>query len=155
MPIGFTKTFAERLDAKSRIKVVEASEGMLVQPNTVYIAKAGFHLEVVKNHNGKVQLSLRDSAMVNHVKPAVDVTLQSAAKIYGKRLISVILTGMGKDGTDGCRIVKKYHGKVIAEDESSCVLYGMPKSVIEAGLADYVVPLPKVLQVIDKLLDEK
>ena len=89
-------------------------------------------------------ITLDDGPTVNGVRPAVDVTMESVARLYGPRVVAVVLTGMGRDGMEGALAIKAHGGRVIAEDESTCVVFGMPKSVIQAGAADQVVPLPNV-----------
>ncbi|PLV57331.1 chemotaxis response regulator protein-glutamate methylesterase [Thermotoga sp. SG1] len=143
MPPGFTKSLAMRLDSSSELSVKEAEEGEEPKPGYVYIAPGDYHLGL-KVQNGKVSFYLDRSDKINNVRPAADFTLDKAAEIYKSKTIAVILTGMGKDGTKGAFKVKFYGGKVIAESEETCVVFGMPKSVIEEGYADYVLPAYKI-----------
>ncbi|NOZ06597.1 MAG: chemotaxis response regulator protein-glutamate methylesterase, partial [Chloroflexi bacterium] len=140
MPPGFTRSLANRLDQASPLRVKEAGEEDSLLKGQVLVAPGGHHLLV--EHRGKVALG--DGPTVNGVRPAIDVTMQSVAELYGPRVVGVILTGMGRDGTDGAIAVKKRGGKIISEDESTCVVYGMPKSVAESGATDLIVPLPQV-----------
>ena len=137
MPVGFTESFSERLNKTSQMLVKQAENGEQIVGGTIYIAPGGFHLEIL-NIDGLPKIHLTDGEMVNFVKPAVDVTLKSAAKFYGSGVISVILTGMGSDGKVGSQAVKDAGGLVIALHEKDSDIYGMNRSVIESGIADYV-----------------
>ncbi len=147
MPAGFTKSLAQRLDKQSNIHVKEAQEGDVVKPGWAYVAPGDYHLGA-KASGRNVTLYLDKSPKINNVRPAVDFTLDKVAEIYKDKTIAVILTGMGKDGTKGAFKVKFYKGIVIAESKETCVVFGMPRSVIEEGYADYVLPaydIPKKL----------
>ncbi|EGD52003.1 response regulator receiver modulated CheB methylesterase [Thermoanaerobacter ethanolicus JW 200] len=147
MPPGFTKSLAERFDAMCNLHVKEAEDGEILEAGNIYIAPAGFQTLLYKNIDGKITLKIEDYHDDKILyKPSVDITLSSAAPIYKDRLLAVILTGMGNDGLEGCKAVKKYNGRVIVEAEESCVVYGMPKAVFEAGLADIQVPLSGIYQ---------
>jgi len=145
MPPGFTKPLAERFDTICNLQVKEAEDGDILKAGNIYIAPAGYQTFFDKKKDGSIGLKIEDCPFVESVyKPSINVTLDSAAPIYKERLLSVILTGMGNDGLIGCEAVKKYNGRVIVEAEESCVVYGMPKVVYEAGLADIQVPLSKI-----------
>ena len=149
MPPGFTKSLAERLNAQSMIKVREAMEGDILQPGTVYIAPGDFHMTIKQQKiNGETRevIVLARGEKVQGVRPSVDVLLNSVAPIFGQNSLGVILTGMGSDGTDGIRKLKLAGGRVMAEDESTCVVYGMPRSVIEQKLADYILPIDRIAE---------
>jgi len=137
MPPGFTKPLAERFNTLCQLQVTEAEDGMSVKAGTIYIAPSGFQTRLMKKDDGnvifKVEQQENDKALY---KPCIDITVGTAAPIYTDRLLSVILTGMGSDGTKGCRLVKENGGHVFVEAEDSCIVYGMPKSVMEAGYAD-------------------
>jgi len=139
MPPMFTKSLAMRLNSLSSLEVKEAEDGDVVKKGTVYVAPGDFHMGV-KVEGGVVKTFLDKSEKINNVRPAVDFTLMKVAEIYKANTIAVILTGMGRDGAKGAFKVKYYSGKVIAEDESTCVVYGMPKAVVEEGYADFVLP---------------
>ncbi|ABR31609.1 chemotaxis protein CheY [Thermosipho melanesiensis] len=143
MPAGFTKSLANRLNKISNLNVKEAEEGDILKPGWVYIAPGDYHLGI-KLHDKKSIVYLEKSEKINNVRPAVDFTLDKVAEIYKDKTVSVILTGMGKDGTKGAFKVKYYKGIVIAESKETCVVYGMPKSVIEEGYADFVLPAYKI-----------
>ncbi len=140
MPPGFTRSLANRLDQASPLQVKEAGEEDSLLKGQVLVAPGGHHLLV--EHGGKIALD--DGPTVNGVRPSVDVTMECVAGLYGPRVVGVILTGMGHDGTDGAIAIKERGGRIISEDESTCVVYGMPKSVAESGATDLVVPLPQV-----------
>lgn len=140
MPVGFTRSLADRLDSISRIKVKEAEPGDKLEVGRALLAPGGFHM--LFDRNG--QVTLNQNPTVHGVRPAIDVTLASMVPQYGKSMMSVILTGMGSDGTTGCQLVHEAGGYVIAEDESTCIVWGMPRSVYEAGVADAVLPLTEI-----------
>lgn len=154
MPAGFTKSLAERLNSQSLLRVREATEGDIIQTGTVLIAPGDFHMIVKQQKiDGELRevIGLTKGEKVQGVRPSVDVLLESVARIYKENSIGVILTGMGSDGSDGIKKLKLAGGKVIAEDESTCVVYGMPRSVIEQKLADYILPIHKIAQVITEI----
>lgn len=146
MPIGFTRAFAERLNNNSKIRVVEAENGIKIEKDTVYIAQGGSHMEV--SLDKKIRLTKDPS--IWGVRPAVDKLFISASKVYKNKLMSIVLTGMGKDGANGSIEVKKQGGFTISEDESTCTIYGMPKAAFETGIIDEVLPLGQVLSKIVK-----
>jgi two-component system chemotaxis response regulator CheB len=147
MPEGFTRSFAERLNWVSPLEVKEAEEGEEMKQGKVYLAQGNKHLIL----DGK-RLRLDDGPKVNYVRPAIDVLMKSAAPIYGPRTIGVILTGMGSDGAEGMKCIKRNGGKTIAQSEETCVVYGMPKAVVESGAADRVVPLEEIAQTITVMI---
>lgn len=143
MPPGFTRPLAERFDAICNLRVKEAENGDVLEAGNIYIAPAGFQTFIDKRADGLTALRIEEDCPSADTiyKPSINVTLDSAAPIYKERLLSVILTGMGNDGLMGCETVKKYNGRVIVEAEESCIVYGMPRVIYEAGLADVQVPL--------------
>jgi two-component system chemotaxis response regulator CheB len=140
MPAGFTGPLAERLDAASRVSVREAEAGDRPQPGEVLIAPGNKHVEF----DDKGLVVLGDGAAVNGCRPAADVTMQSAAKVYGRRSLGIVMTGMGKDGAAGALAIKKVDGKTCAQDQLTSVIYGMPRAAFEAGGIDEVVPLAEI-----------
>lgn len=148
MPVGFTRSLAERLDSLSSLAVREASPGDRLEVGRALVAPGGFHLTF--NENG--QAALNQNPTVHGVRPAIDVTMVSLAQHFGASMIGVVLTGMGSDGAQGAQIIRGAGGYVIAEDESSCVVWGMPRCVIEAGAANVVAPLPEVATAIKKVI---
>jgi two-component system, chemotaxis family, protein-glutamate methylesterase/glutaminase len=140
MPPGFTASLAARLDAASKLKVVEAAGGEPIDPSHLYLAPGGAHLRFGDDR----RLRLSDEAPMGGLRPRADLTILDAARVYGSSLLLVVLTGMGKDGLDGARAVKKAGGRVLVEAESTCVVYGMPRAVAEAGLADEILPLDEL-----------
>jgi len=137
MPAGFTQALAERLDAVSRVSVAEAQHGDRPLAGSVLIAPGDKHLEF--DDRGLVVLT--DGPMVHGCRPAADVTMISAAKVYGRRCLAVVMTGMGKDGAAGALAIKRADGKTLAQDQATSVIYGMPKAAIDAGAIDEVAAL--------------
>ena len=137
MPAGFTASLATRLDGASKLTVREAVGGESMDPRHMYLAPGGAHLRMGEDR--KAPAVRRRPA--GRPAPARGLTIADAAKLYGNALLLVVLTGMGKDGLEGARAVKKAGGRVLVEAESTCVVYGMPRAVAEAGLADEILPL--------------
>ncbi len=148
MPTGFTKAFAERLNLNSKIKVVEAQDGDYAEKNVAYIAPGGYHMEIGIDK----RLYLNTDPTLWGVRPSVDKLFLSATKVYGSRLLSVILTGMGRDGAQGTAMIKDNGGITMAEHESTCTIYGMPKAAFETGKVDEIVLLPNIAEEINKLV---
>jgi two-component system, chemotaxis family, protein-glutamate methylesterase/glutaminase len=144
MPAGFTASLAGRLDAGSPLNVVEATGGELIAPGTALLAPGGSHLRLDPTRLAR----LSDDAPVGGLKPRADFTIADAAKVYGSRMVLVVLTGMGRDGLEGAKAVKAVGGRVLVEAESTCTVYGMPRAVAEAGLADEILPLDELADAI-------
>jgi two-component system chemotaxis response regulator CheB len=140
MPAGFTGSLAARLDRASSLNVREAEGGDVLDPTSVLIAPGGQHLRL--KPDGTTWLS--DADAIGGLRPRADLTIADAANVFGKDLVLVVLTGMGKDGLDGAREVRRNGGTVLAEAESTCTVYGMPRAIVEAGLADGIHELPKL-----------
>lgn len=147
MPPIFTATLAERLAKLSGIEVCEASHGMKVEKNKVYVAPGDYHMRL-KGNIGQVEISLDQSEKIHAVRPAVDPLFISAAQIFKDRCLGVVLTGMGYDGRDGCVEIKKNHGAVVIQSEESCVVFGMPGAVKSVGAYDKIEPLEKIIEII-------
>lgn len=143
MPPMFTRLLAERLQSQSLVKVVEAQEGMVAAPGHVYIAPGDYHMCVARKGNAIV-LQMNQEPMENSCRPAVDVLFRSVASVYGGNTISAILTGMGQDGLRGVEQLRSLGGYVIAQDEATSVVWGMPGFVVRAGFADSVCDLNSV-----------
>ena len=141
MPVGYTEMYARRLDEISSLKVVEAQEGDRVEPGVVLLAPAGRHLSFIRGHDGSVVTHLDTRPFDTPHRPSVDVLFQSAAEIFRNRTLGVVMTGMGSDGKQGAAWIKAQGGMIITEAEETCVVYGMPWSVFQAGLSDRSVPL--------------
>jgi two-component system chemotaxis response regulator CheB len=148
MPIGYTEAYAKRLDEASSLTVVEAREGEEVRPGVVFLAPAGRHLTFRRHADGSVRTRLDVSPLDTPHRPSVDVLFQSAAEVYADRVLGVVMTGMGDDGCQGSAWIKARGGVVLTEAEESCVVYGMPRSVVEAGLSDQSVPLDGLTEAI-------
>lgn len=147
MPPGFTKPLAERFDNMCQLRVKEAEDGDLLLPGKIYISPSGYQTTARVRSDGRVALQVSEEPLMLY-RPSVDVTLQSLAAIYRERLLSVVLTGMGHDGLEGCRVVKEHGGIVLTEAEESCIVYGMPKAVYDAGLADQQAVLSRMFSCI-------
>lgn len=141
MPVGYTLMYAKRLDEVSALQVVEAGEGDPVRAGTVFIAPAGRHLVLTRATNGEVMTHLAMQPSDTPHRPAVDVLFRSAADVYGSRVLGIVMTGMGNDGLLGSAHIKALGGTIVTEAESSCVVYGMPRAVVEANLSDLSAPL--------------
>lgn len=155
MPPGFTRSLAERLDSLSEVRVKEAEDGEKVLPGYVYIAPGDYHMMLnVQGTNKAKQLyiHLDKSAPRGGLRPAVDVLLESAAEKSWFPMLCVIMTGMGSDGAAGIRKLRERGARIIAEDPSTCIIYGMPKAAIETGMVDKIVPLPDISEEILKML---
>lgn len=148
MPRGFTKAFADRLNSICKLRVLEAEDGMKIEKNTIYIAQGGYHM--VLNNNRYI--SLNEDPSIWGVRPAVDKLFESASEVYGGNLLSVVLTGMGKDGAKGTEVIKDKGGITISEDESTCTIYGMPRMAYETGKVDMVLELPLISEKINSIL---
>ena len=148
MPVGYTELFARSLAGVSRLKVAEARDGDPVRPGTALLAPAGHHLTLARGPDRMVLARLSLHPLDTPHRPAVDVLFRSAADVYGGRTLGIVLTGMGSDGTQGAAWIKAQGGRVFTEAEETCVVYGMPRSVAEAGLSDQAVPLHRMAEAI-------
>ena len=151
MPKEFTSSFAKRLNDASQIEVVEGFDGLTLKPGRAVIAPGGSHL-LLKRRTGATVCALSDAPPVLSVKPAANIMFQSVAEQYGGNVLCVILTGMGRDGTDGAVALKKRGAYVIAESQKTCVVYGMPKAAIDAGVVDEVLPLYDIPEAMVRLV---
>jgi two-component system, chemotaxis family, protein-glutamate methylesterase/glutaminase len=147
MPVGYTELYAKKLDELSHLRVKEAAEGDEIAAGTAYLAPAGRHLSF-RRAGARVVAHLDVRPLDTAHRPAVDVMFQSAADIYGARVMGVVMTGMGSDGRDGAAWIKARGGQILTEAERSCVVYGMPRSVVEAGLSDASASLEDMFDVI-------
>ncbi len=141
MPVGYTELYARSLNDVSQLEVIEAHEGVLLRPGRALLAPAGRHLSFVGSPTGEVSAHLDVHPLDTPHRPAVDVLFQSAAEVFGSRVLGIVMTGMGSDGTMGAARIKERGGTIFAEAEETCVVYGMPRSVVEAGLCDRIVSL--------------
>lgn len=146
MPAGFTASLAERLDSLSEIHVKEAAEGDVLEAGTVYIAKGGKHLNI-QSGGGRYTIHYTDQPTREGVKPCANYMYESLQESKYDQVVCVVMTGMGADGTEGIKHLKekkKIH--VIAQEASTCAVYGMPKSIVSSGLSDQIVPLDQIAQ---------
>jgi two-component system chemotaxis response regulator CheB len=153
MPEVFTRLFAERLNDRCALRVCEAQEGAPVQPGTIHIARGGWHLEVTvaARPGAPPTLHLNQDLPENHCRPAADVLFRSAPRVYGAGVLAVVLTGMGADGLAGCRIIRSKGGIVLAQDQATSTVWGMPGAVAQAGLAHKILPLAAIAPEIVRL----
>jgi two-component system chemotaxis response regulator CheB len=149
MPEGFTKSLAERLNWQSSLEVKEGEDGERIMPGTVYIAPGNKHMVVRKN-----KIKLTDDPKVNFTRPSVDVLMESVAKEYRERSIGVVLTGMGRDGGNGLKLIKEKSGRTIAQNEETCAVFGMPKAAIDLRVVDKVKPLNQISSELINMLKE-
>jgi two-component system chemotaxis response regulator CheB len=143
MPANFTTSFAERLDSLCQMTVREARDNDSVVPGTVLIAPGNYHM-IFRRSGARYYVEVKTGPMVHHQRPAVDILFRSTAKYAGANAIGVLLTGMGSDGAEGMLELKKAGAGTIAQDEQSCVVFGMPKEAIKLGAADRVLPLDQI-----------
>lgn len=143
MPPVFTKLLAERLTAQSSIKVQEGGSGAVLQAGQAWIAPGDYHMLVVRDGTQK-RLLLNQDAPENSCRPAVDPLFRSVAQVYGSHALAVVLTGMGQDGLRGCQVLQEAGAQILAQDEATSVVWGMPGAVARAGLADRVLPLSSI-----------
>ncbi len=160
MPESFTNILAESLNTKSRLKVVEAKTGDVPVPGTVYIAPGEKQLKFIKDRNSsKPVLITTDDPPENFCKPAADYLFRSVADLYGSRALGVIMTGMGGDGARGLKLMKAKGSAVIAQDEETCVVFGMPGEAVKLGVVDIVRPLdmivPEIIRLVNKSWTDK
>ena len=141
MPTGYTKAYAQKLDEVSGITVKEARDGDTLQPGHALLAQAGRHLTLRRAPAGHVIAQLSMQPFESLHRPSVDVLFQSAAELYHQKVLGVVMTGMGNDGTQGAAWIKSQGGFILTEAEESCVIYGMPRAVVESGSSDLSVPL--------------
>jgi two-component system chemotaxis response regulator CheB len=149
MPPMFTKSLAERLNSMCKHEVKEAESDETVRNGFIYIAPGGKHMTVYKKSSVENAIRISDQPSDTLHKPSVDVMLNSVADTYSNKTLSIIMTGMGRDGTEGVQKIKNLGGQCIAQDEASCIVYGMPKSIVDSGLADAVIPLEKIAEVLN------
>lgn len=152
MPGVFTRSFAARLNSISELPVKEAEDGEVIKPGMVLVAPGDKELIVSPDREGLGRVELMDSANRSGATPRIDTTMITAAETYGPQTIGVIMTGMGSDGARGMERIKKSKGSTIAQDEASCLVFGMPKVAIERGYVDWVVSLEKIPEKIMELL---
>lgn len=144
LPSGFTAPLAKRLDQAARLRVREAADGDMLHPDVALLAPGGSHLRL----NAAGVAALSDAPEIGGLKPRADLTIADAARAYGERIVLVVLTGMGNDGLEGAEAVRRRGGRVLVEAASTCTVYGMPRAVEEAQLADAVLPLGELPEAI-------
>jgi two-component system, chemotaxis family, protein-glutamate methylesterase/glutaminase len=151
MPANFTTSFAKRLDSLCQIRVKEAEDGDTLMPGTALLAPGNFHM-VMRRSGSRYYVNIKTGPLVCHQRPAADVLFNSVAAYGGSNVVGVILTGMGRDGAQGMLKMKEAGARTIAQDEKSCVVFGMPKEAIKAGAIDKVVPLDRISQTVMDML---
>jgi two-component system, chemotaxis family, protein-glutamate methylesterase/glutaminase len=143
MPPNFTKSLADRLNNFSEIRIKEAEDNEEIKDGVAYIAPGDFHM-TLKEDGPRLKIALDQRPRELGVRPCANYLFESVAKIYKENMIAVVLTGMGNDGTAGCKVVKEYNGTVLVESERSSIIFGMPRSVIESGYYDEILDLEKI-----------
>jgi two-component system chemotaxis response regulator CheB len=151
IPEGFSSAFAERLNAVCALEVREAREGDVVRPGLVLIAPGDLHMTIHKHGSEAFRVQVANGPKVGHHRPSVDLLFQSAASIMGPRVVAGLFTGMGRDGAEGLLALRQSGAKTFAQDEESCVVFGMPRAAMELGAAEKMVPLPGIAAHIVKL----
>jgi two-component system chemotaxis response regulator CheB len=151
MPPGFTTSLAQRLNERSALKVTEACDEMPVRKGNVIIAPGGYHM-IVEKKGMELVCRLTETPPVRSVRPSADVLFTSVSEVVAGSVIALILTGMGKDGLDGSRLLRKKGAYVIAESRETSVIFGMPGAVIEAGLVDEVLPLYSIAEGLERVV---
>jgi two-component system chemotaxis response regulator CheB len=154
MPQSFTKSFAQRLDSICKMNVHEAQDGERILPGNAYIAPGDKHMQIVRS-GADYRVKLDDGPLVSGHKPAVDVMFDSLAKVVGKNAVATILTGMGKDGAKGLLALSQAGAITMAQDEASCVVYGMPRVAVEMGGTKHIIPLDKMSKALTKAVEQK
>ncbi|MDO5672832.1 MAG: chemotaxis response regulator protein-glutamate methylesterase [Actinomycetaceae bacterium] len=152
MPPVFTAQLAARLDRMTSSEVIEAKEGTTLRPGSIYIAPGDFHMEFAGNA-GVARVKLTQTPPVNFCRPSVDVMFDAAVKIFGGEMLAVVLTGMGQDGKEGCRVVLDAGGRTLVQDEKSSVVWGMPGAVATAGYADQILPIEEIAGQITRIVE--
>lgn len=153
MPKGFTSALAQRLNQLSDLKVKEAADGDILRPGCAYIAPGGHHMLIAENHNKQAYLSINNDPPINSLRPCADVTMASFNKTTYRNILCVVLTGMGADGTNGIQEMMKHKNLyVITESQETCVVYGMPRSVVQNNLSNESAPIEKISEAIIKKL---
>lgn len=153
MPPGFTKSLAERLDGMSKVRVKEAEDDEPIKTGYVYIAPGDYHMLAEKDENSKLKIKLTKEPRVGSHRPSVDVLLESVSNTDFENVVAVIMTGMGGDGSEGIRKLKKNKNvNVIVQDEKTCVVFGMPRAAIQTGVVDIVTPLSEISNEIMKIV---
>ncbi|HUX88185.1 MAG TPA: chemotaxis response regulator protein-glutamate methylesterase [Chloroflexota bacterium] len=147
MPAQYTHSLAARLNEASQIEVVEACDGMALEPGWAFVAPGGRQMKVVRR-GGRCVIAITDDPPENGCRPSADYLFRSAAEVYDGKVVAVVMTGMGHDGTQGCRELKRKGALVIAQHPDGCVVYGMPKAVVDEQLADRIVPLERIAGVV-------
>jgi two-component system chemotaxis response regulator CheB len=155
MPEGFTGRFAGRLDERSEYDVREATDGARIAGGEALVAAGSAHLEVAGHARGNLHVALSTDPPVNSVRPAVDVTMQSAAEVLEDPVVGVVLTGMGTDGAAGVEALDRVGGRIVAQDEASSAVFGMPRRAIETGCVDTVEPVETIPDAILRLLEQE
>lgn len=155
LPVGFSDSFSKRLGRFSDLEVRGGETGDKVLPGVVYVAPAGHHMTVALRPTLGPVIRLDTNPAISGLRPAADRTMESVAKVYGRHAIGVLLTGMGSDGATGMLQIKDHGGFTIAQDERTCVVYGMPRAAVERGAVDCVLPLNKIASEIRRAVTRK
>jgi two-component system chemotaxis response regulator CheB len=151
MPPKYTQSLSDRLNDVSRIRVHEASDGILAEPGHAYLAPGGQQMKILPR-SGSPMIRITDDPPEHGCRPTVDYLFRSAAETFNGKVLAVVLTGMGRDGVEGCRLIKRRGGYVITQHANGCTVYGMPKAVFDEGLSDRVIPLELIASAVAKTI---
>ncbi|HWB12068.1 MAG TPA: chemotaxis response regulator protein-glutamate methylesterase [Pirellulales bacterium] len=154
MPPQYTHSLAQRLNEASQIEVVEACEGMTLEAGWAFIAPGGRQMKIARR-GGRLAIQLTDDPPEHSCRPSVDYLFRSAAEVLSGKVLAIVLTGMGRDGTEGCRLLKNRGATVVAQHPEGCVVYGMPKAVADEQLADHVLPLESIAEFVIRQVRSK
>lgn len=155
MPPTFTQSLAETLNSRCNHRVIEVVKEEMVTDRTVYLASGGFHLLVIKDASDKARVIINEEPPENGFRPSVDVLFRSAASVFGGNVVAIILTGMGNDGTRGIGMLKRFGALTIAQDEETSVVWGMPRSAIEAGYIDEILSIDEIPGAVERIVLKK
>jgi chemotaxis response regulator CheB len=153
MPKYFTKVFADNLDAVATIPIREAQDGDALQPGVGFVVPGNHHARVMRQGDGKAEIALSDEPSGYPYRPSIDCAMTSAAEQFGPLTVGIVLTGMGDDGMTGCQKIKEHGGIILAQDEATSLIYGMPRAVVEARLADRVVSDVEIITALMQAVD--
>lgn len=155
LPAAFTSLLASHIQAASGNRCIQPEDGELISPATVYLAPGDFHMEVKKHEDGKLRICLTKAPLEHSCRPSINPMLRSLVDIYGNHILAVILTGMGHDGLEGCKVLSEKGGIILAQDQASSIVWGMPGTVAVQGLCTAVLPLDDIASHIRNIMGSR